>query len=146
MSDALPAHLHIVTLGVRDLATSMAFYTALGWERRGNPDDGIVWFKTSGSWIGLFGYEALAADARLQAPPSLPDYRGVTLAVALPSTDAVDAAFEAAVRAGARVVKPAETVFWGGYSGYFADPDGYLWELAHNPDFPIDADGRIDIP
>jgi catechol 2,3-dioxygenase-like lactoylglutathione lyase family enzyme len=146
MNDGLPATLHIVTLGVRDLAASIAFYEALGWERRGNPDDGIVWFKTSGSWIGLFGYDALAEDAGLQAPAELPAYRGVTLAVNLPSEGAVDAAFATAVAAGARVVKPAEKVFWGGYSGYFADPDGHLWELAHNPFFPLDDDGRIEIP
>jgi uncharacterized protein len=136
----------IVTLGVRDLQRSIAFYTALGWERRGNPSDGIVWFRTSGSWIGLFGYDALAEDAALAAPGSLPAYRGITLALNLPSESAVDDAFDVFTEAGASVVKPAERVFWGGYSGYVADPDGHLWELAHNPNFPIDAEGRIDIP
>ncbi len=142
----LPANLHIVTLGVRDLARSIAFYTALGWERRGDPEQGIVWFRTSGSWIGLFGYAELAADAALTAPEELPAYRGITLATNLPSEDDVDAAFTVAVAAGAVVVKPAERTEWGGYSGYVADPDGHLWELACNPFFPIDADGRIDIP
>ena len=142
----VPANLHIVTLGVRDLGRSIAFYTALGWERRGDPEQGIVWFRTSGSWVGLFGYAELAADAALEAPEALPAYRGVTLAVTLPSEPDVDAAFAAAVAAGARSVKSAERTDWGGYSGYVADPDGHLWELACNPFFPIDADGRIEIP
>ncbi len=145
-SGAVPAHLHIVTLGERDLARSVAFYSALGWERRGVPAQGIVWFRTSGSWVGLFGYAELAADAALVAPDQLPAYRGVTLAVNLPSEAEVDTAFVAAVEAGATVVKPAERAEWGGYSGYVADPDGHLWELACNPFFPIDAEGRIDIP
>lgn len=136
----------IVTLGVRDLQRSIDFYTALGWERRGNPSDGIVWFRTSGSWVGLFGYDALAEDAALDAPAGLPAYRGITLALNLPSESAVDEAFGVFSEAGAIVVKAAERVSWGGYSGYVADPDGHLWELAHNPFFPIDTEGRIDIP
>ncbi len=142
----VPATLHIVTLGVRDLARSIAFYTALGWERRGDPEHGIVWFRTSGSWIGLFGYADLAADAGLEAPERLAAYRGVTLAVNLPSEAAVDEAFAAALAAGAGLVKAAERTDWGGYSGYVADLDGHLWELAHNPFFPIDDDGHITIP
>jgi catechol 2,3-dioxygenase-like lactoylglutathione lyase family enzyme len=136
----------IVTLGVRDLDRSIAFYTALGWERRGNPDDGIVWFRTSGTWIGLFGYDALAEDAALDAPAGLPAYRGITLALNLRSESEVDDAFDVFDEAGATVVKAAERMSWGGYSGYVADPDGHLWELAHNPHFPIDAEGRSDIP
>jgi uncharacterized protein len=142
----VPAHLHIVTLGVRDLARSIAFYEALGWERRGDPAQGIVWFRTSGSWVGLFGYGELAADAGLEAPEELPAYRGVTLAVNFPSEPGVDEAFAAALEAGARLVKAAERMDWGGYSGYVADPDGHLWELACNPFFPIDAEGRMEIP
>src|ERR687890_13660 len=104
----LPAHLHIVTLGVRDLARSIAFYEALGWERRGDPAQGIVWFRTSGSWIGLFGYAELAADAALPAPETLPAYRGVTLAINFETETEVDEAFTAAQQAGATLVKPAE--------------------------------------
>ena len=136
----------IVTLGVRDLDRSIAFYSALGWERRGNPGDGIVWFRTSGTWIGLFGYDALAEDAALDAPAGLPAYRGITLALNLRSESEVDDAFDGFDEAGATVVKAAERMSWGGYSGYVADPDGHLWELAHNPHFPIDAEGRSDIP
>ncbi len=141
----IPATLHIVTLGVADLARSIAFYSALGWEQRGDPRQGIVWFRTSGSWIGLFGYAALAADAGLEAPETLPAYRGVTLAVDLPSEAAVDKAFAAALAAGAGLVKAAERADWGGYSGYVADPDGHLWEVAWGA-FAFREDGSLDIP
>jgi catechol 2,3-dioxygenase-like lactoylglutathione lyase family enzyme len=139
-------NLAIVTLGVRDLSRSIAFYSALGWERRGEPTQGIVWFRTSGSWVGLFGYADLAADAELEASEQLPAYRGTTLAVVLPSEAEVDAAVATMTAAGARLVKAPRRADWGGYSGYVADPDGHLWELASNPGFPLDADGRIEIP
>lgn len=147
MTDDIAANFSIVTLGVRDLERSARFYTELGWERRGDLADGICWFKTSGTWIGLFGYDALAEDAGLEAPPqdSLPSYRGVTLAVNLPTEDSVDAAFARAQEAGGEVVQPAKRTGWGGYSGYFADPDGHLWELCCNPGFPLDEQGRIEI-
>jgi catechol 2,3-dioxygenase-like lactoylglutathione lyase family enzyme len=133
---------------VTDLARSIRFYSDLGWERRGDPAQGIVWFRTAATWIGLFGYADLAADARLPAPPAReqPAYRGITLALNLPSESAVDAAFERAAEAGATLVKGAERLEWGGYSGYVADPDGHLWELCFNPAFPIDDHGRIEIP
>jgi catechol 2,3-dioxygenase-like lactoylglutathione lyase family enzyme len=138
----------IVTLGVSDLARSVRFYRDLGWEQRGDEANGIVWFKTSGTWIGLFGYEALADDAHLDATPEdeLPRYRGITLAINLPTEDAVDLAFVRVRDVGGTIVKPPTRAEWGGYSGYFADPDGILWEIAWNPGFPIDENGRIDIP
>lgn len=139
-------NLVIVTLGVRDLGRSVAYYQALGWERRGDPAQGIVWFRTSGSWIGLFGYADLAADTGLDAPEELPAYRGITLAVNLPGEDDVDAAVAAMTAAGGRLVTTPHRADWGGYSGYVADPDGHLWEVAFNPGFPLDRDGRIDIP
>ena len=143
----VPANLTIVTLGVSDLARSAAFYRALGWEERGDLADGILWFRTSGSWLGLFGYDALAEDAGLTATPAedLPAYRGSTLAISVGSPAEVDAAFAHAESVGARTVKPARQTPWGGYSGYFADPDGHLWEIAHAPGFPVDRQGRIDI-
>jgi catechol 2,3-dioxygenase-like lactoylglutathione lyase family enzyme len=144
--NAVAPNLAIVTLGVRDLARSISFYSALGWERRGEPAQGIVWFRTSGSWVGLFGYADLAADAELEAPEQLPAYRGITLAVVLPSEAEVDEAVATMTAAGARLVKAPDRAEWGGYSGYVADPDGHLWEVASNPGFPLDAEGRIDIP
>jgi uncharacterized protein len=138
----------IVTLGVTDLERSIRFYGDLGWERRGDVANGIVWFKTSGTWIGLYGYDELAEDARLDVVPAeeQPTYRGITLAINLPSEDAVDLAFVRVQEAGGTIVKPATRAEWGGYSGYFADPDGILWEIAYNPGFPIDDEGRIEIP
>ena len=147
MTTAVPANFSIVTLGVTDLARSARFYADLGWEQRGDLADGIVWFKTSGSWVGLFGHDALAEDARLGAVPvdELPAFRGVTLALNLASESAVDVAFARVVEIGGRVVKPAERLSWGGYSGYFTDPDGHLWEIAFAPMFPPDEHGRIEI-
>ena len=143
----VPANFSIVTLGVADLDRSHRFYRALGWESRGDLAEGIIWFKTSGTWLGLFGHDALAEDVGLPATPQdeLPPYRAVTLAICLGSEDAVDLAFARVHEIGGRIVKPAERTTWGGYSGYFADPDGHLWEIAHNPGFPIDDQGRIEI-
>ncbi len=135
----------IVTLGVADLERSAAFYRRLGWEQRGDLSAGITWFRTSGTWIGLFGYADLAADIGVPAD-SPTAYRGITLALSFGDEQAVDAALEQAVGAGARLVKPASRAEWGGYSGYFADPDGHLWEAAFAPGFPVADDGTIDIP
>jgi catechol 2,3-dioxygenase-like lactoylglutathione lyase family enzyme len=141
---SVPPRLNIVTLGVDDLARSKAFYEALGWKVAGSSGDEICWFETSDSYLGLFGREALARDASLRAEPRA-EFGGITLAICVESEAAVDAAFEAATAAGARILKPAERAEWGGYSGYFADPDGHPWEVAHNPSFPIGEDGRITI-
>ena len=147
----VPANFSIVTLGVRDLDASARFYRALGWQQRGEESAGICWFKTSGSWVGLFGYDDLAADVGFvdpgepADPASPPAYRGITLALNLPDRSDVDAAIAHAAEAGGSVVKQPRPTEWGGYSGYFADPDGHLWEVAHNPGFPIDETGRIEI-
>ncbi len=134
----------IVTLGVADLERSIAFYGALEWEQRGDASAGITWFRTSGTWIGLFGYADLAADVGVTAePPAV--YRGITLALNFNDETEVDAALAQAVQAGARLVKQAERADWGGYSGYFADPDGHLWEAAFAPGFTVADDGTIDI-
>lgn len=141
---SIPANFTIVTLGVTDLPRSVAFYRALGWEQRGDPAADITWFRTSGSWLGLFGYADLAADVGVSPDPPA-DYRGVTLALNFNSEDEVDAALAHAVQSGATLVKPAQRADWGGYSGYFADPDGHLWETAFAPGFPVARDGTIDI-
>ena len=143
MTDLAP-NLVIVTLGVRDLDRSIAFYAGLGWEQRGDREQGIVWFRTSGPWLGLFPDEELAADAGTTVEP-LPTFRGITLAVNLPDEGQVDAAFALVAASGGGVVKPPQHTPWGGYSGYVADPDGHLWELCFNPGFPLDDDGRIEI-
>jgi predicted lactoylglutathione lyase len=136
MTSDVPAQFSIVTLGVADLERSARFYRDLGWEQRGDLDQGITWFKTSGSWLGLFGHDALAEDTGLESTPQgdLPAYRGITLALNLGSREAVDRAFAQVQQVGGRVVKAPEPTPWGGYSGYFADPDGHLWEVAWNPE------------
>ena len=141
---AIAPNFTIVTLGVADLARSAAFYRELGWEQRGDMSGGITWFRTSGTWIGLFGYADLAADIGIPADPATA-YRGLTLALNFSDEPTVDHALAQAVDAGARLVKPAQRAEWGGYSGYFADPDGHLWEAAFAPGFVVE-NGTIDIP
>jgi catechol 2,3-dioxygenase-like lactoylglutathione lyase family enzyme len=141
----IPARLGIVTLGVGDLGRSVAFYGALGWERCASSSDEIAWFRTADSHVGLFPWHELAADANLPAEPRA-RFGGITLAINVDAPEDVVSALDAAVAAGATLLKPATVMDWGGTSGYFADPDGHPWEVAHNPHFPIDATGRVRIP
>jgi catechol 2,3-dioxygenase-like lactoylglutathione lyase family enzyme len=147
---SIPPHLSIVTLGVADLPRAVAFYESLGWARAESSMEEIAWFAMSGGavWLGLFPHRDLAEDAGLpgEGAGELPAYRGMTLAMNLASDDAVLEAFEAAVAAGATPVKPPAPAVFDGLSGYFADPDGHLWEVAHNPGFPLAPDGTITIP
>ena len=142
----VPARISIVTLGVSDLARSIAFYEALGWQRRSSSIDGVIaWFGMSESNLGLFPWDELAADALVPSGPRGP-FGGITLAINVERADLVTPALEAAVAAGATLLKPATVLDWGGVSGYFADPDGHPWEVAYNPSFPVDAQGRVLIP
>ena len=141
---SVPARLSIVTLGVADVARSVAFYEALGWERCSSSQEAIAWFRMTGSYIGVFGRADLAEDANVvDSGPSTFD--GVTLAMNVETPESVGEALAAAEAAGARILKPATVTDWGGTSGYFADPDGHAWEVAHNPFFPLDG-GQITIP
>ncbi|MGF1562516.1 MAG: VOC family protein [Geminicoccaceae bacterium] len=135
--------LSVITLGVQDLARATAFFEALGW-RAASKSDAIVFFQLGGLILGLFAREELARDAGVAADGS--GFAGITLAYNTRSRDEVDALLAEAEAAGARVVKPAQDAVWGGYSGYFSDPDGHLFEICWNPFFPIDADGRVHIP
>jgi len=126
----------IITLGVSDLERSTRFYRdGLGLPKREGPDS-IAFFETRGTWLSLYPREALAEDATIPAEGS--GFRGFALSHNVASTDEVDRTLEQAVAAGATLVKPGQEVFWGGYSGYFADPDGFLWEVAWNPHFTIE--------
>jgi predicted lactoylglutathione lyase len=131
---SVPAHLSLVTLGVRDVAASTSFYESLGWQRLGGSDDEISFFQVGSVVLGLYGRDELALDATLPAEGS--GFRGVSLAINLATPELVDAAFESWAEVGGAVVKPPHSVFWGGYSGYVADPDGHLWEIAFNPMSP----------
>lgn len=133
----------LITLGVDDLARARRFYeTGLGWKVSGAGNDQVVFIQLAGGTaIGLFSRRALADDVHL--PDAGAGFSGITLAQNLDSKEAVDAAMDKAVAAGAKLLKKPQDVFWGGYSGYFADPEGHVWELAWNPFFPLTADGGI---
>ncbi|PLX60824.1 VOC family protein [Sedimenticola selenatireducens] len=121
----------MITLGVGDLEKSVRFYEdGLGFPRMESPPT-VAFFTLNGSWLGLYGREALAEDAQVSAHGS--GFNSFTLAHNVESEAEVDALLAQAVSAGATLVKPGQKVFWGGYSGYFKDPDGHLWEIAHNP-------------
>jgi catechol 2,3-dioxygenase-like lactoylglutathione lyase family enzyme len=142
----VPARISIVTLGVRDLAASTAFYEALGWERTSSSNEQIVWFRTTGSALGLFPWHELAADANRPGEPA-PAFGGVTLAINVEREADVAAALDVALAAGGTLLRPARRIeAIGVTAGYFADPDGHPWEVAWNPAFPLDERGEITIP
>lgn len=137
--------INLVTLGVMDIAVARAFYERLGFKASPAGNDSVAFFDANGIVLGLYGHDALAVDAQLKpAPP--PAFRGVSLAWNAESEGAVDAIFAHAITFGAVPVKQPEKVFWGGYSGYFSDPDGHLWEVAYNPFFPLNGRGQIKLP
>lgn len=130
----------MITLGVRNLATSVQFYEkGLGFPRMKSPPE-VAFFTLNGTWLGLYGRDALAADAKVS--PEGSGFEAFALAHNVPSEAEVDQVIAQAVAAGATLVKKAEKVFWGGYSGYFKDPDGHLWEVAHNPHFWVGPGDR----
>lgn len=126
----------LITLGVADLERAIRFYRdGLGLPMRESPP-GVAFFETRGTWLSLFPREELAKDAGVQADGT--GFRRFSLAHNVRTEPEVDATLARAVAAGATLIKPAQRAFWGGYSGYFADPDGFLWEVAHNPHFWIE--------
>jgi predicted lactoylglutathione lyase len=128
----------LVTLGVRDLARSRAFYEALGWTTNAAPDDDVVFFQAGGIIVGLWGRDELAADSGMEDSGG---WGGITLAHNVRSPAEVDAVIDEAERAGARIPRRGAETFWGGYSGLFVDPDGHPWEVAHNPGWTVGDDG-----
>jgi catechol 2,3-dioxygenase-like lactoylglutathione lyase family enzyme len=123
----------MITLGVRDLAAAVKFYERwLGFPRMESPPE-VAFFTLHGTWLGLYGRDALAEDA--QVPADGRGFESFALAHNVQSEAEVDDVMRLAIEAGATLVKQPQKVFWGGYSGYFKDPDGHLWEVAHNPHF-----------
>lgn len=123
----------MITLGVSDLARAVKFYEqGLGFPKMESPPE-VAFFTLNGTWLGLYSREALAEDATVAAEGS--GFGGFTLSHNVMSEPEVEQVLDQAVAAGANLIKPAQKVFWGGYSGYFKDPDGHLWEVAHNPFF-----------
>ena len=139
----------MITLGVDDLARSIEFYEkGLGLPRLDSPPE-VAFFNLNGTWLGLYGRKALAKDAHIDFNPvdvKLTSFNSVALAHNLASEGEVDKLFDEAIRAGATPTKTPQKVFWGGYSGYFQDPDGHLWEIAYNPFAwvgPKDEEGEL---
>ncbi|MEE9426673.1 MAG: VOC family protein [Paracoccaceae bacterium] len=138
-----PQRVTLITLGVDDLKRSAKFYADLGWKSTRN-QEGIVFYQINGMVLGLFGRGPLAKD---QGRPDAQLGTGaMTLAQNFRTIDEVDAAYARALSVGATSLKAPENVFWGGYSGYYSDPDGHVWEVAHNPFWPLNDDGSLTLP
>lgn len=137
--------LSLVTLGVADLNASLKFYhDGLGWKLSSASTGEIAFFDLGGVVLALYSKALLAEDANVS--PEGAGFPGITLAHNTKSIEEVEAVLRTAEQAGAKIVKKAQKVFWGGYNGYFSDPDGYLWEVAWNPFFELDANEAIVLP
>ena len=132
--------LSLVTLGVADLSRARRFYEELGWQTGAAPEDDVVFFQTGGMIVALWDRARLADDSVVTDSGG---WGGVTLAHNVRSPADVDAVLAEAERAGARIARHGAETFWGGYSGVFVDPDGHPWEVAHNPNWTLDADGSV---
>jgi uncharacterized protein len=130
----------LVTLGVRDLERSHAFYAAMGWESASRPEDGVVFFQAGGMVLALWDRSALEADSGVRDAGG---WGGITLAHNVRSPAEVDGVLVEARRAGGTVAREGAGTDWGGYSGVFHDPDGHPWEVAHNPAWGVESDGTI---
>ena len=142
--NAPPLRLTLLTLGVDDVERAARFYAALGMKRGVKKAEGVAFFEAGGAVLALWGRGDFAKDAG--KPNTKPEFSGVALAYNVEDEPSVEKVLQAAEAAGGNIVKPAHRAFWGGYTGYFADPDGHLWEVAHNPGFPLDERGLIELP
>ncbi|ALS75427.1 glyoxalase [Planococcus rifietoensis] len=138
--------INLICLGVQDMERSVKFYRdELGFQTDETSDKpNIIFFNTSGTKLELYPLEELAKDIDAENPPVKTGFSGITLAYNAKSRDEVDQVMELAKKAGAVIVKQPVDVFWGGYSGYFQDPDGYHWEVAYGPDFIFDEQDMLD--
>ncbi len=150
MSKKLPApipRLTVITLGVTDMRASIAFYEALGFARRLRATgEAVAFFDTCGAVFGLFPWDQLAQDVTLPDNPRPQAFRGTTLAWNCGSTGEVDAVLDFAVSKGASLLEPAHTTDYGGYSGYFDDPDNHPWEVVVAPGIEVGDDRRVHLP
>ncbi|WP_136683432.1 VOC family protein [Falsirhodobacter xinxiangensis] len=138
-----PQRITLVTLGVADLDRAKAFYAALGWQPH-EENEGVAFYQLHGMGLALFGLADLAKDQGREGAAL--GTGAVTLAQNFATKAEVDAAYHAALDAGATALKRPEKVFWGGYSGYWSDPDGHVWEVAMNPFWPLNDDGSLTLP
>jgi predicted lactoylglutathione lyase len=142
----VPRHT-VITLGVNDICKSIAFYEALGFARKFRATgEAVAFFDTGATVIGLFPWDQLADDASLPDQPRPQAFCGMTLAWNCNSTEEVDAVMEFAISKGAKLVRPAEKTGYGGYRGYFADPDGHPWEAVVAPNIEVGEDRRVHLP
>lgn len=133
----------LVTLGVRDLERARSFYEAMGW-KRANAHDEVAFFQAGGMVLALWSRAELAKDSGLEGEGS--GFAGVAVAYNTRSRGEVDVVLAEAEGAGGQITKPGTETPWGGYSGYFTDPDGHLWEVAWNPEWFLGDDGRVTLP
>lgn len=138
--------LSLVTLGVDDLAAVRQFYGRLGWRESAASNDSVAFYQLGGVALGLFSRAALAGEAGVPDSAERATFGGVALAYNVREKADVDAVLDEAKSAGGRLLGAGEERFWGGYSGYFADPAGHVWEVAWNPFFPLDGNGAISLP
>lgn len=136
--------LSLITLGVKDLTASRAFYARLGWRESSSSNEHVAFFQIGGMALALYGREALAQDAGVSSEGH--GFPGFALAINARSREEADAIHADWIAAGAKPVKALQDAFWGGYSGYVADPDGYLIEIAHNPFWELDKGGALRLP
>jgi catechol 2,3-dioxygenase-like lactoylglutathione lyase family enzyme len=142
----MEARVSLITLGVADLERSLRFYRdGLGFPTTWSVDRGVIFFQTAGTRLALYPYDKLAEDVAEEFVVPKGKFAGITLAHNVREKEDVNRALAKAAAAGAKIEKPAQNTFWGGYSGYFSDPDGYLWEIAWGA-FPFRQDGSLDIP
>jgi uncharacterized protein len=134
----------LITLGTHNLPRARAFYEKLGFVASSASNEQVAFFKSGGMVLALYGWQALAQDAQVQQQGT--GFRGVALAHNVRSQAEVAAVLQEAQAAGGSIVKVAQDVFWGGHSGYFADPDGHLWEVAWNPGFVLNERGDVELP
>ena len=137
-------HLHLVTLGVRDFETSRKFYTeVLGWKPSSSSGEDVTFIQAGGVVLSIYQREKLAEDAQIE--PQGNGFAGFTLAYNAQSESEVDEIISDLKSKGVKILKEPQKVFWGGYSSYFADPDGNCWEVAYNPFFPFDESGNLKL-
>ncbi|GLQ35676.1 glyoxalase [Amylibacter marinus] len=137
-----PQRINMISLSTADLPRARAFYTTLGWVEAEGGNDKIAFFQLAGQYFSIYDRAALAEDIGQDIPATTTG--GVTLAINYDNPQQVDAAYDAAIDAGATDLRRPSEIFWGGYSGNYADPDGHLWEVAHNPFWKFDTEGQID--
>jgi catechol 2,3-dioxygenase-like lactoylglutathione lyase family enzyme len=136
----------LITLGVSNLTRSARFYRdGLGWPTNYEEGGPVAFFNTAGTRLSLYPLEHLAVDISPELPTAKAGFSGITLAHNVRTREEVAQVLATAERAGGRIVKPAQDVFWGGHSGYFTDPDGHYWEVAWNPEMPLDQSGFMNL-